>query len=397
MKKVIFISLVLFIWLLIGVNSVSAQQVCVDDVQGANDVNQAQTDVTQLCVDQSGLPATYEVTMSWDEIRLSGNNTGDACLLFDTDGNGNINNALCLQVKGNPLLINDGPSLFSCTDTKNDRCTGPTPITLTAGSLTSCTVNQQNTDPFPSGSNFQQDTVGICTIDTHDISLALQVNVCSYPSQNPNSDPKDCVGILGGGFIFIIKDADPDDTTQFNFTVTDAGGNPTAVSIIGSGSKGISLNLGTYSLNETIPAGWGITSSSCNDGSSTGTNPITGITVGSGQTVTCTVSNRRQADLVISKDDGIGTYTPGGNAIYVITVTNNGPASVSGATIQDLLLNGITLSAQWTCSASAGSSCSSPSGGSVGDSSVSLTADILNGGIITVNVPVQFSANMGDY
>ncbi|MBT8123724.1 MAG: hypothetical protein KJO81_02745, partial [Gammaproteobacteria bacterium] len=247
MKKISFILLIPIVWMLIASNSVSAQQVCVDDVQGANDVNQAQTDVTQLCVDQSGLPTTYEVTMSWDEIRLSGNNSGDACLLFDTDGNGNINAALCLQVKGNPLVKSDGPNLFSCTNTKNDRCTGPTPITLPPGSLTSCTVNQQNADPFPSGANYPQDTVGTCTIDTGDISLAQQVNVCSYPSQNPNSDPKDCVGNLGGGFIFIIKDADPDDTTQFNFTVTDSGGNPTAVSIIGSGGKGISLSSGTYS------------------------------------------------------------------------------------------------------------------------------------------------------
>ncbi len=103
------------------------------------------------------------------------------------------------------------------------------------------------------------------------------------------------------------------------------------------------------------------------------------------------------ADLVITKDDSGATYTPGGTSTYVLTITNNGPDAVTGAVIQDFLPNGVTLLAQWTCSASAGSSCSSPNGGSVGGSTVSLTANILNGGVISVNVPVQFSANMGDY
>ena len=103
------------------------------------------------------------------------------------------------------------------------------------------------------------------------------------------------------------------------------------------------------------------------------------------------------ADLVITKDDSSATYTPGGTSTYVLTITNNGPDAVTGASIQDLLPNGVTLSAQWSCSATAGSNCSAASGGTVGGSIVSLTADILNGGVITVNVPVQFSANMGDY
>ena len=104
-----------------------------------------------------------------------------------------------------------------------------------------------------------------------------------------------------------------------------------------------------------------------------------------------------EADLSITKDDGSLTYAPGETGTYVITVTNNGPDTVLGAIIEDNLPDGVTLSAQWTCSASAGSSCSSASGGSVGGSSVSLTANILNNGTITVNVPVNFSSDMSDY
>jgi len=103
------------------------------------------------------------------------------------------------------------------------------------------------------------------------------------------------------------------------------------------------------------------------------------------------------ADLSITKDDGSLTYTPGGTGTYTIVVTNNGPDDVTAATIADNLPDGVTLSGAWTCAASAGSSCSAASGGSVGGSAVNLTADILNGGTVTVTVPVSYSSNMGDY
>lgn len=104
-----------------------------------------------------------------------------------------------------------------------------------------------------------------------------------------------------------------------------------------------------------------------------------------------------EADLVITKDDGSLTYTPGGTETYTLTVTNNGPGPVTAASILDNLPDGVTLSAPWSCSATAGSSCSAVSGGSIGGGVVSLTADIINGGVISVIVPVQFSADMSDY
>lgn len=397
--------LVLLILILAYMPISHAALICTDDTGGANDDNQAQTDVTQLCLDLDNLPTSYIAQFNWDEEGLSGNNTGDACLLFDTDGDANINFAICLQVQGNPLGLNAGPNLFICNNSTSDRCSGAAPLTsVPDDSLTSCSVAQDNTDPFDStapngpGSDFPVDTVGTCTVDVRDIPAGvLQVNICSFPSQNPNSNPADCIGVIGGGFINIIKDAVPDDNTQFNFTITNSLGNAQNISITGAGGQIVSLETGTYSIAETVPTPWGLVSASCNDGSSTGTNPITGIVINPSQTVECTFSNRLSADLSITKDDSSITYTPGGIGTYILTITNNGPADVTAATIEDLLPNGVTLSSQWTCSATAGSSCSAANGGSIGGSTVSLTADIINAGVITVNVPVQFSANMGDY
>lgn len=104
-----------------------------------------------------------------------------------------------------------------------------------------------------------------------------------------------------------------------------------------------------------------------------------------------------EADLVVTKDDASLTYTPGETGVYTLTVRNDGPGPVSAAAISDNLPNGVTLSAQWSCSSTAGSSCSVANGGSVGGSTISLTTDIINSGEITITVPVQFSVNMNDY
>ena len=45
---------------------------------------------------QRGLPTTLTVTWNWDELTVSGANTLDACSLYDTDGDGFVNSALCV-------------------------------------------------------------------------------------------------------------------------------------------------------------------------------------------------------------------------------------------------------------------------------------------------------------
>ncbi len=114
--------------------------------------------------------------------------------------------------------------------------------------------------------------------------------------------------------------------------------------------------------------------------------------------VVCRITNRtRQADLSITKSDGSGSYTPGGTASYVITVSNAGPDPVTAAQVTDTLPAGATLSAPWSCIASAGSVCSAASGGAAGTNGVSLGVDLINGGQATITVPVIFSADPAAY
>ena len=78
-------------------------------------------------------------------------------------------------------------------------------------------------------------------------------------------------------------------------------------------------------------------------------------------------------------------------------VSNAGPDAVVAAQVTDALPAGATLSAPWSCSASAGSTCGSASGGAVGGTAVNAELSLLNGGQATISVPVTFSSDPAAY
>ncbi len=86
------------------------------------------------------------------------------------------------------------------------------------------------------------------------------------------------------------------------------------------------------------------------------------------------------ADLSISKTDGLTTVNAGAPLTYTIVASNAGPSAITGATVTDTMpatLSGVT----WTCAASAGSSC--PASGS---GSISASVNVLSGGSVTFTV-----------
>jgi uncharacterized repeat protein (TIGR01451 family) len=60
-----------------------------------------------------------------------------------------------------------------------------------------------------------------------------------------------------------------------------------------------------------------------------------------------------QVDLAITKDNGKTTAVPGTSDTYTIVVSNTGPSAVAGASVSDLLPDGVT-SATWSATASSG-------------------------------------------
>ena len=98
------------------------------------------------------------------------------------------------------------------------------------------------------------------------------------------------------------------------------------------------------------------------------------------------------ADLAITKTDNRTTVVRGTTGvIYTIVVTNNGPNPVTGATLTDTLPGATRFAVTtggWTCSASAGSSCTATG---TGNASRGGSVSLLNGGTatytLTGNVP----------
>ncbi len=85
-----------------------------------------------------------------------------------------------------------------------------------------------------------------------------------------------------------------------------------------------------------------------------------------------------EADLSVTKTDGVATVVPGTATTYTIVVSNAGPSPVANAPVSDPLPAGIG-SMTWTCAASAGSSC----GAASGSGSIASTVSLLPGGSAT--------------
>lgn len=269
--------------------SANAAFVFQNDEGGANEPPDGQVDLTRMGVDTAALPATLGVQWNWDETGLPGANTGDACAMFDTDDDGRVNFSMCVTVGDDPLEL-EATRVYSCGDDKVDRCTNPiveiSPIT------TSCTVAQTATDPFAAGDEYPNDTTADCAIAMADVggAEAVLVNTCSFPSQEPNSNPFDCILVSRDAFLVIVKVAAPDDGTQFPFALD---GDP-AFTAEGSDTSGIIPIRSdiTHTLTEDVPDNWSLDSASCSPSTGTPTEDgLTEISAATGTTVTCTFND----------------------------------------------------------------------------------------------------------
>ena len=336
------------------------------DQAGPND-EPSQVDLTQMGRDDDDA-TTYKLFWSWDATDdwTGTGQTGDACALFDTDGDGNVNFAVCARIS-NPdadptqvKLTADSPSLFMCTDARDDRCSQPTPVPvvsgLEAGAIGTMPLDRNAnlitaTDPFPNldpDQNHPNDSTLEIHISKALVGFGTLVNVCTYPSagNGGNNNPFDCIANPGSGFLVIEKDADGNQSQTFSFLV-DPG--PTAgadtYTITGSGStSAIILAAGsTQTVTETVPPGWQLDSAACtleNDGGSTGsptTNGVSNAAIQSGLITTCRFENTElQPTMTIDKNSTTTSITAAGQVVpYTFLVSNTGNVALTGITVTD--------------------------------------------------------------
>lgn len=314
---------------------------CANDADGPND-EPGQKDLNRLCRDQSS-NNPLNINWNWDEIQMSGSNTADACALFDTDtvgsaGYGFADYSLCVTWDKNAQQVSTSPVLYQCNDTRTDRCSGSVPVTISYG--TYCYVNQVSDDPFPGpaskdkGDAYPNDVQATCSIQMDDVGDASKANlldVCSYPSVQPNSDPSDCILISSNkGNLEIIKDVSPNDSTT-NWSISVTGPSVFSQIITGDSSTGIhTVDSGSgYVIEET--AGNNTTLSnysssySCTKNGApylTGnTAVISGISIGAGDLVLCTfVNTQKTGHIIVDKV----THPAGDPQLFSFTTTGNG-------------------------------------------------------------------------
>ncbi len=313
------------------VPTASAAVVCTNDQQGAND-EPGQKDLTLMCYDGAGLPTSVSVSWQWDEIAWSGNNTGDGCALFDSDNDGKANYSFCVIVGGDPAAqLAGSPKVYSCNDSRTDRCSGKQ---LVNKAYTSTCSVVTGTDPFAAGTGYPSDTRANCTVNLSDFSTgsaptnAVLKDVCSYPSQEPNSDPSDCVvtSTSNNTTIELIKQIVPEsDSGKFNLKIRKDSSSGTTLTSVANAqdnyttgvieispsddvvleeTAGTSTSLSNY--NTTLVCvkqnGNPYTFSNSTLTGATRTAEIDDDDIFGGDNITCTFTNtRQQATLILQK------------------------------------------------------------------------------------------------
>lgn len=285
------------------------------DMDGPNPGDEAdQKDLTLLEFDDRNLPDFLCANWQWDGIGWPGNNTGNACSLFDTDGDNFVDYALCVTVVDDPAVESD-TRLYRCGDDKPDRCTPTTTLGSTtldppgpAGlHQTECVVEVVDANPFPGEDDGPNDTKVSCAIDTAALPAEAQlVNVCSYQGQEPDSGPSDCVIFEEAAFLTIETSVTPDDGTPFVFTLDPADiSGQTEFTINGSGTVGTIRLLpgdGPFTLSEAVPNGWALSDASCVPTGGSPFDPRAGaFDVVEQTTTTCTFTNGVVGTVIVEE------------------------------------------------------------------------------------------------
>ncbi|HEX3553658.1 MAG TPA: carboxypeptidase regulatory-like domain-containing protein [Thermoanaerobaculia bacterium] len=202
--------------------------------------------------------------------------------------------------------------------------------------------------------------------------------------------------VPGGAVTYTITASNPTAASATGVTVADTF--PAVLTCtwtcVGAGG-GTCTASGSGNLNDTVnlPAGASVTyTATCAiAASATGTlsNTATVATAGDPNTAnnsaTDTDTLTPQADLAITKTDGVTTATPGGSVNYTITASNAGPSNAPGSSVADTFP--ASLNCTWTCVGAGGGTCTASGSGNIND-----TVNLPSGGSVTYTASCTISA-----
>ena len=112
--------------------------------------------------------------------------------------------------------LRDLPLIYEClADNRVDRCAGATNVYTLPTNGSNCDIDLSNDDPFDDtvrrtgpGDEYPNDTKAYCSISIADVGgagVAEFIDVCSYPSKEPNTAPSDCIEYSTNNFFLEVK------------------------------------------------------------------------------------------------------------------------------------------------------------------------------------------------
>lgn len=204
-------------------------------------------------------------------------------------------------------------------------------------------------DALPSGWSF----TGLdCSDSTGDVAYTVDqaTRTVTFDIQDANDFLRCTYTNAALADLTIVKQV-TDDPGADTFGFTTTGGlspdtftlTPTATGAAGADSTSYEgVPTGTYTVDETVPAGWNLTGATCDNGD----DPTDGIELGAGDDVTCTFVNTRERGAIdvaktrkhAAAEDGVGpqagvTFTvaaASGDTVGTVETDDAGHACVAG-------------------------------------------------------------------
>jgi uncharacterized repeat protein (TIGR01451 family) len=293
---------------------------------------------------------------------------GSAC---PASGSGNLSASV--------NLLSGGTATFTATGTVT---AGSGTISNTAGVTAPAGTN----DPAGNNSATDNNTVITPTADlsitkTDGLTSVNQGATLTYTIVASNAGPSAVVGAT-------VNDVFPAQLSSVTWTCAASAGSSCPAS--GSGNLSASVNLlsggtATFTATATVTPGSGTITNTATITAPAGTNDPAGNNSATDNNTAITPT----ADLSITKTDGLTTVNQGASLTYTIVASNAGPSAVVGATVSDAFPGQLSV-VNWTCAASAGSSCPASGAGNL-----AAAVNLLSGGTATFTATGTVTAGSG--
>jgi uncharacterized repeat protein (TIGR01451 family) len=262
------------------------------------------------------------------------------------------------------------------------------PATIITNNATAATTGA--TDPVPGNNTGTATTTVIAQADlsitkTDGLTEEIPGTSASYTIVVTNNGPSDANGVS-------VADTFPSDLTGVSYTSVAAGGATGNTAGPANGNISDTLNMPTgssvtYTVSATIKSS--ATGSLSNTATVTAPGNVTDPTPGN-NSATDTDTLTPQADLSITKTDGVTSKVPGTSVTYTIAVTNNGPSDAPGTSVTDTFPSDLT-GVSYT-SVAAGGATGNTAGPASGNISDTLSMPSGSSVTYTVNATIKSSA-----